>query len=273
MVGAGAQRAGIARPDAARLSRHALGQGRPGADRGAGRGIRGRVQRPARLCAGAGAAHRARSGRGEESGADAALRQEPDPLGRAGRALRRGRRASRGAGRASARAGRHHQSGQERDPGKPSAVAWRVDALARQAVHRFHGESRSGVRGRLEPHQDAVRAGRAAGQDHRAFHQRRGRHQQGVPRRPRRGGGRCAGARCVDRRGLAPERARRRQRLHLAQGGGRDRQESLARRVGQVPQLRRDAAQSVSRDPRPDEDGGSRQRHHDARTRAARASR
>ena len=64
MVGAGAQRAGTARPDAARLSRHALGQGRPGDGRNARRGVRGRVQGRARLHAGAGAADGARSGRG-----------------------------------------------------------------------------------------------------------------------------------------------------------------------------------------------------------------
>ncbi len=40
--------------------------------------------------------------------------------------------------------------------------------------------------------------------------------------------------------------------LHVAQGGGRDRQEGLARRMGEVPQFRRDAAQPVPRDPRPD---------------------
>ena len=65
MVGARAQRAGAARPDAARLPRHALGQGRPGDGRDPRRGVRGRVQGRARLHAGAGAARGARSGRGE----------------------------------------------------------------------------------------------------------------------------------------------------------------------------------------------------------------
>ena len=92
MVGAGAFAAGAAGPDAPRLPRHALGQGRPGADRDARRGGRGRVQGRARLHAGAGAARGARSGRGEEGRADAARGQEPGAVGRAGRALRRGRR-------------------------------------------------------------------------------------------------------------------------------------------------------------------------------------
>ena len=52
-------------------------------------------------------------------------------------------------------------------------------------VHRLHGQGRCGVRDRLEPDQDAVRSRRAARQDHHPFDQRRGRHQQGVPRRPR----------------------------------------------------------------------------------------
>ena len=205
MVGAGAQRAGIARPDAARLSRHALGQGRPGADRDSRRGGRGRVQGRARLHAGAGAAHGARSGRGEEGRADAARGQESADPGRAGRALRRSRRAAGGACRAHSRAGRHHQSGQERDRRKPSAVARRLDALAAEDVHRLHGQGRCGARDRLEPDQDAVRSGRAAGQDHHPFDQRRGRHQQGVPRRSRRGRRRGARARCADRRSVAPE--------------------------------------------------------------------
>ena len=40
--------------------------------------------------------------------------------------------AARGAGRTDPGAGRHHQSRQERDPGKPSAVARRLDAVARR---------------------------------------------------------------------------------------------------------------------------------------------
>ena len=75
-------------------------------------------------------------------------------------------------------------------------------------VHRLHGQGRSGVRDRLEPDQDAVRAGRAAGQDHHPFHQRRRRHQQGVSRRPRRGRRRRAGARRADRRSRRGRRAR-----------------------------------------------------------------
>ena len=66
----------------------------------------------------------------------------------------------------------------------------------------FMAQGRSRVRGRLEPHQDAVRARRAARQDHHSFDQRRGRHQQGVPRRP-----------CGDRR--------RRARARRADRGGR----------------------------------------------------
>ena len=44
----------------------------------------------------------------------------------------------------------------------------------------------------------------------------------------------------------------RRQRARLAQGGSRRRQEGLARRMGEVPRFRRDAAQPVSRHPRHD---------------------
>ena len=83
-------------------------------------------------------------------------------------------------------AGGHHQSGQERDPGEPSAGARRLDPLAAEDVHRVHGARRPGAGGRLEPHADAVRAERAARQDHHPCHQRRGRHQQGVPASTRR---------------------------------------------------------------------------------------
>ena len=51
----------------------------------------------------------------------------------------------------------------------------------------------------------AVRAGRAARQDHHPFHQRRRRHQQGVPRRSRGGRRRRAGARRADRGGRPAE--------------------------------------------------------------------
>ena len=68
----------------------------------------------------------------QEGRADAARGEEPADPGRAGRALRRGRRAARGARRTDARAGRHHQSGQERDRREPSAVARRLDPLARR---------------------------------------------------------------------------------------------------------------------------------------------
>ena len=50
MVSAGAFGAGIARFDAASLSRHAQWQGRSGPDRSAGRSLHGRISRPARLC-------------------------------------------------------------------------------------------------------------------------------------------------------------------------------------------------------------------------------
>ena len=66
---------------------------------------------------------------------------------------------------------------------------------------------------------------------------------------------------------VAPEGAWRRQRVHVAEGGDRGRQEGVARRMGEVPRFRRDAAQPVSRHPRPDAHGRPRQRHHDARFR------
>ena len=67
-------------------------------------------------------------------------------------------------------------------------------------VHRFHGQGRPGAGGRLEPHPDAVRPARAAGQDDHPFHQRRRRHQQGISRRSRVGRRRRAHARRADRR-------------------------------------------------------------------------
>ena len=67
--------------------------------------------------------------------------------------------------------------------------------------------------------------------------------------------------------------AGRRQRVHVAEGGGRGGEEGVARRMGQIPRFRRDAAQPVPRDPRPDAHGRPQQRHHDARLAAARASR
>ena len=57
-----------------------------------------------------------------------------------------------------------------------------------------------------------------------------------------RGRRRGARARCADRRGVAPEGPRRRQCVHLAQGGGRGRQEGMARRMGansSIPTRRR----------------------------------
>ncbi len=152
-------------------------------------------------------AHGARSRRGQGSGAHAAGGEKPAAVGRAGRALCGGWRPAGGARRARARAGGDHQSGQERHPRKPSAGARRLDALAAKNVHRFHGESRSRAGHRLEPHQDAVRAQRAARQDHHPLHQRRRRHQQGVPGRPRRRRRCRAGARCADRGGRPPEGA------------------------------------------------------------------
>ena len=115
VVGDRALRAGAARPDAPRLPRHAQRQGRPGAGRSAARGLGGGIQGRARLHADADRARRARSGRGQAGGADAASGQEPDPVGRPGRALCGGRRPAGGACRAPSGAGRHHQSGQERD--------------------------------------------------------------------------------------------------------------------------------------------------------------
>ena len=56
-------------------------------------------------------------------------------------------------------------------------------------------------------------------------------------------GRRCrADARRADRRSLAAEGPGRRQCAGLAQGGGRGRQEGVARQLGQIPQFRRDAA-------------------------------
>ena len=94
----------------------------------------------------------------KRSGAHAAGGQEPAAVGGAGRALRRGERSACRARRAGARAGGHDQSGQERDPREPSARARRLDPLAAENVHRFHGQGRPGAGHRLEPHQDAVRA-------------------------------------------------------------------------------------------------------------------
>ena len=124
--------AGTARPDAPRLSRHAPRQGRPGADRDPGRGGRGRVQGRARLRAGAGACASAPDPDAVKKAVQMLLAAK-NPVLWAGQGVHyaeAGERA-RGARRAGAGAGRHHQSGQERDPGEPSAVARRLDALAR----------------------------------------------------------------------------------------------------------------------------------------------
>ena len=165
--------AGTAGADAPRLSRHAQRQGRAGPDRNSGRGMGGRIPRRARLHAGAGAALGARSRRGQGGRQDAARGEKPAAVGRAGRALCGGERPARGARRADPGAGGHHQSGQERDPRKPSAGARRLHALATEDVHRVHGEGRPGIGRRLEPHAHAVRAGRAARQGDHPFHQRR----------------------------------------------------------------------------------------------------
>ena len=50
----------------------------------------------------------------------------------------------------------------------------------------FMAQRRPGAGDRLEPDEDAVRARRAARQDHHPLHQRRRRHQQGVPAPTRR---------------------------------------------------------------------------------------
>ena len=173
----------LARSDAARLSGHAQRQTRPGSDRSAGRSLYRRIQGRARLRAGAGAARRARS-RGHQGGRGAfARRQASAAMGRTGRALRRGLRAAGGARRTHSGAGGCHQSRQERHPRQPSARARRGDPFALETVRRFLAERRSRPRDRLEPHPHEFRAGRAAGQDHYSFQQRRRRHQQGVSRR------------------------------------------------------------------------------------------
>ena len=112
---------------------------------------------------------------------DAARRQESGAVGRPGRALRGGRRPARGARRACAGAGGHDQSGQERDPRKPSAVARRLDPLALEDVHRLYGEGRCRGGDRIEPHAHLVRPDDAAGQEAHPRHQRCQRHQQGIP--------------------------------------------------------------------------------------------
>jgi thiamine pyrophosphate-dependent acetolactate synthase large subunit-like protein len=100
-----------------------------------------------------------------------------------GRALCASERSSRSAGRAHSGAGPHHQSGQKRDSRNASARARGLDPLAAEDGHRVHGQSRSRAGHRLEPHPHAVRARRAGRQDDHPRHQRRRRHQQGVPGR------------------------------------------------------------------------------------------
>ena len=71
----------------------------------------------------------------------------------------------------------------------------------------------------------------------------------------------------ADRRGRQAKRPGRRQRAQFAQGRSRRRQEGLARRMGEIPQFRRDAAQPVPRHPRHDAHARPRQRDHDPRFR------
>ena len=213
-------------PDLMRRAYQALRSGKPraGDGRGAERDLRGRVQGRDRLHAGAGAAHRARSGRDQGSRAHAARRQEPGAVGRPGRALCGSRRSARRACRAYPRAGRHDQSRQERDPGLASARARRLDPLALEDVHRVHGQGRRRDGDRLEPDEIEFQSQHAARQDRHPLHQRSERHQQGMPRHAL-GGRRCrAGDRGADRRGREAEGRRpRRQCAGLAQGRNRDR--------------------------------------------------
>ena len=198
--------AGTARPDAPRLSRHAQRQGRPGAGRNSGRGVRGRVQGRARLHAGAGAAHRR-------------------PIRTRSRRPRRccWRRRTRccwaGQGVHYAEAGDRLAALAElmpapvvtTNPGKsaiPESHPLSLGASTRSRPKMFTdfmAKADLVLAVGIEPHPDAVRAGRAAGQDHHPFHQRRRRHQQGVPRRPCRGRRRRAGARRADRGGRPAE--------------------------------------------------------------------
>ena len=157
--------AGIAGPDAPRLSGHAQRQGRPGDGRNTRRGIFRRIPGHARLHTGAAAAQRARPGRDREGRRNAAGRQAPGAVGRPGRTLCRSRRTARGACRADSGAGGRHQPRQKRHRRQPSAGAWLVDAVALQNVRRIHETRRPGDRHRLEPDPHPVRARRAARQD------------------------------------------------------------------------------------------------------------
>ena len=167
-------------------------------------------------------------------------RKNPLILGRPGRALRRGRRP------AAALAELIPAPVATTNPGKsaiPESHPLSLGASTRSRPKMFTDFMAKADRGagdRLEPDPDAVRARRAARQDHHPFDQRRRRHQQGVPRRSCGGRRRRAGARCADRGGRPAEGAGRRQCAHLAQGGGRGGQEGLARRMGEVSRLRRD---------------------------------
>ncbi len=160
-------------PDLMRRAYHAMRSGKPGPvlielpEEVAEAEFQGH----ARLQAGAGGAHRARSGRHQEGGRDAARRQEPGAVGRPGRALRGGRREARGACRDAARARGRHQSRQERHCRQPSAGAWRRDALAVEDVRRLSQKGRRHHGDRVESHGHQFRPVGAEGQNRHSFDQ------------------------------------------------------------------------------------------------------
>ena len=268
MVGAGAFSAGAARPDAARLSRVAQRQGRAGDGRDSERGLRGRVQGRARLHAGAGAAQRARSGRDPAGGAHAARGQEPRAVGRPGRALcarpasgwwrwpSSSRRRWSPPIRAKARSRRAIRWRSAHRPARGrrcSPSSWRsadlVLAIGSSLTKTPFGPG-------VPPGKTIIHATNDAGDINKEY-----RPDQAVV-----GDAALVLDALIDEVGRQ-KGARRRQRARRAEGRGRRRQESLARRMGEASRLRRDADQPVPRDPRPDAHRRPRQHHHHARLR------
>ena len=226
-------------PDLMRRAYHAMRtrQGRAGDGRDPERGLRGRVQGRARLHAGAGAAHRARSGRDQEGGADAA----------------RGAR-TRCSGPAQ---GVHYAEASERlaalaelvpapvvttNPGKsaiPESHPLALGASTRSRPKMFTDfmaqaptwcwrSARASPRRRsgpgVPPGKTIIHSTNDAGDINKEYRAR-----------PCGGRRRRAGARRADRRGRRGRSGpRRRQCARLAQGGGRRRQEGLARRMGEA---------------------------------------
>ena len=207
--GAGDVGQGAAERDAARFPAPALRPRRPGPRRGAERSV-GRGVRPQGLRVPEDDPHRHRSRRRPRSGQDAGRGQAARDLCRHRRALGGSLGRAQGAGRAAGHPGDDEPRRQERVPGDARPVAGL--RRPRHPADGAHLPRQVGPdpRHRLLVHGDQLRRQDAAGRQDHPGDARSLRHQQGHPRRARRGRRCQARAAGPDRRGAEAARQERR---------------------------------------------------------------